>query len=133
MQTPSDAAHAEARMQAWMESARHAYAYLFFTRRDPSERAFEDRQTQARDWYNHAVQQASILLFDVLDEQGRTHHIGTFPDLEQQMCEFDPVDPDDAWSPDRMDAMVWAMTELMVGSGLVTTREMVDTRLRGRR
>ena len=69
----------------------------------------------------------------MLDEQGRTHHIGTFPDLEQQMCEFDPVDPDDAWSPDRMDAMVWAMTELMVGSGLVTTREMVDTRLRGRR
>jgi len=69
----------------------------------------------------------------MLDEQGRTHHIGSFPDLEQQMCEFDPVDPDDAWSPDRMDAMVWAMTELMVGSGLVTTREVVDTRLRGRR
>lgn len=86
MQTPSDAAHAEARMQAWMESARHAYAYLFFTRRDPSERAFEDRQTQARDWYNHAVQQASTLLFDVLDEQGRIHAAQDVPRNDQPIA-----------------------------------------------
>src|SRR5699024_1659275 len=47
----------------WLEAARHAYAYLFFTGRAPGERAFEDRQTQVRDYYNHAVQQAVIGLF----------------------------------------------------------------------
>jgi pimeloyl-ACP methyl ester carboxylesterase len=48
---------------AWMEAARHAYGYLFFTGRPPGERAFEDRQTQVRDWYNYAVQQATTQLF----------------------------------------------------------------------
>ena len=48
---------------AWMETARHAYAYLFFAARSPSERAFEERQTQVRDWYNYAVQQAVTELF----------------------------------------------------------------------
>ena len=31
------------RLSAWLEIARHAYAYLFFTERTPGERAFEDR------------------------------------------------------------------------------------------
>lgn len=52
------------RLQAWMETVRHAWAYLFFTGRAPGERAFEDRQTQVRDWYNYAVQEASTLLFE---------------------------------------------------------------------
>lgn len=46
----------------------------------------------------------------LLYEQGRVHHVGTFPDLEQQMCEWVPGDE----SPDRMDALVWALTELML-------------------
>ena len=50
-------------IDAWLEAARHAYAYLFFSGRAPGERAFEDRQTQVRDYYNHAVQQAAIGLF----------------------------------------------------------------------
>ncbi len=50
-------------IDAWIEVARHAWAYLFFTARSPGERAFEDRQTQVRDWYNHAVQQAVARLF----------------------------------------------------------------------
>ena len=54
----------DTRLQAWMEAVRHAYAYLFFTGRAPGERAFEDRQTQVRDWYNYAVQEASTLLFE---------------------------------------------------------------------
>ncbi|HRN61174.1 MAG TPA: alpha/beta fold hydrolase [Luteimonas sp.] len=58
------AAGEDARLQALMESARHAYGYLFFTARTPGERAFEDRQTQVRDWYNYAVQEASTLLFE---------------------------------------------------------------------
>lgn len=60
----AEAARAERRLQAWMEAGRHAYAYLFFTARTPGERAFEDRQTQVRDWYNAAVQEAITQLFE---------------------------------------------------------------------
>lgn len=45
-----------------------------------------------------------------LYEQGRVHHVGTFPKLEDQMCDWDPVNS--LKSPDRMDAAVWAVTEL---------------------
>lgn len=55
-------------VQAWLEAARHAWAYLFFTQRKPSDRAFEDRQVQVRDYYNHAVQQAVTGLFALRGE-----------------------------------------------------------------
>ena len=42
-------------------------------------------------------------------EQGRAHHVGTFPRLEDQMTSWTQ---DSAESPDRMDALVWGMTEL---------------------
>jgi len=45
-----------------------------------------------------------------LYEQGRIHHVGAFPALEDQMCDFDHMTA--AKSPDRMDALVWAFTEL---------------------
>lgn len=45
-------------------------------------------------------------------ERGRVHHVGTFPTLEEQMCTWEAGDPN---SPDRMDALVWALTELIVG------------------
>lgn len=45
-----------------------------------------------------------------LYEQGRIHHVGTFPELEDQMCEYDPLTA--VKSPDRMDAVVWALTDL---------------------
>lgn len=51
-----------------------------------------------------------------LYEQGRIHHIGAFPALEDQMCAFGP-DFDRAaagYSPDRVDALVWALSELFV-------------------
>ncbi len=47
-------------------------------------------------------------------EQGRVHHVGAFPMLEDQMCQFTP-DFDRTkmgYSPDRVDALVWAMTAL---------------------
>ncbi|KAG1251479.1 hypothetical protein G6F68_012250 [Rhizopus microsporus] len=47
------------RLDAWMQVARQAYAYLFFTERTANQRGFEDRQTQVRDYYNLAVQEAS--------------------------------------------------------------------------
>lgn len=53
----------EVAMAAWLEAARYAWAYLFFTERAPTSRAFEDRQTQVRDYYNYAVQQAITGLF----------------------------------------------------------------------
>ena len=50
-----------------------------------------------------------------LYEQGRVHHVGAFPQLEDQMCDWDPLTS--TKSPDRMDALVWAMTELSSESG----------------
>lgn len=51
-----------------------------------------------------------------LYEQGRVHHVGTFPELEDQMCTWVPGEK----SPDRLDALVWALTELMlVPTGVV--------------
>lgn len=50
-----------------------------------------------------------------LYEQGRVHHVGSFPTLEDQMCEFDPITS--TKSPDRMDALVWALTELSDDGG----------------
>lgn len=46
-----------------------------------------------------------------LYEQKKVHHVGMFPELEDQLCEWDPLVSDD--SPDRLDACVWALTELM--------------------
>jgi phage terminase large subunit-like protein len=45
-----------------------------------------------------------------LYEQGRIKHVGVFPDLEDQYCNWTTGGP----SPDRLDAAVWALTELML-------------------
>lgn len=50
-------------LDAWLETARYSYAYLFFSGRSPAQRALEDRLTQVRDYYNYAVQQASSVVF----------------------------------------------------------------------
>ena len=47
-----------------------------------------------------------------LYEQGRVHHVGYFEQLEVQMCEWTPLSSE---SPDRLDALVWALTELNTG------------------
>ena len=47
-----------------------------------------------------------------LYEQGKVHHVGYFPELESQMCEWTPLSNE---SPDRLDALVWALTELNSG------------------
>lgn len=55
-----------------------------------------------------------------LYEQGRVHHLGVFPRLEDQMCSFLPASrgawdaPAVASSPDRADALVWALTDLLI-------------------
>jgi len=53
----------DAALDAWLEAARYAYAYLFYSGRSPSDRAFEDRQTQVRDYYNYAAEKAAVVLF----------------------------------------------------------------------
>lgn len=58
-----DDARYEQRVVAYLEAARYAYAYLFLTGRTLEERALDDRQTQVRDYYNFAVQQAALLMF----------------------------------------------------------------------
>jgi phage terminase large subunit-like protein len=44
-----------------------------------------------------------------LFEQNRAHLVGAFPQLEDQLCTFSAGSSD---SPDRLDAIVWALTEL---------------------
>ena len=46
-----------------------------------------------------------------LYEQGKVRHVGSFPKLEDQMCSWLPGED----SPDRLDAMVWAVTNLAAG------------------
>lgn len=43
-----------------------------------------------------------------LYEQGRVKHVGILRELEDQLCNWTPGEP----SPDRMDALVWCLTEL---------------------
>src|SRR4030088_2043440 len=52
-------------------------------------------------------------------EQGRVHYVGPFARLEDQMCAF-TVDfnrNEMGYSPDRVDALVWGLTELMIDVG----------------
>ena len=46
-----------------------------------------------------------------LYEQGRVHHLGFHGELEDQLCSWVP---DHAVSPDRLDALVWGVTEVLV-------------------
>jgi predicted phage terminase large subunit-like protein len=46
-----------------------------------------------------------------LYEQGRVSHVVPFPELEDQLCSYTGAPGED--SPDRMDALVWALTDVM--------------------
>jgi phage terminase large subunit-like protein len=48
-----------------------------------------------------------------LYEQHRVHHVGFLPKLEDELCDYDPLTT--VRSPNRLDAMVWALTELTEG------------------
>jgi len=49
-----------------------------------------------------------------LYEQGRVVHAGRFAELEDQMCDFGPNGLSSGRSPDRLDALVWALTALVL-------------------
>ena len=48
-------------------------------------------------------------------QRGLIHHVGEFPDLEDEQCTY--VQGMSKWSPNRLDALVWVFTELMLGGG----------------
>ncbi len=55
-----------------------------------------------------------------LYELGRIHHVGMFRELEDQLVSWEPLSGDK--SPDRLDALVHAFTELMIGAGQTIVR-----------
>lgn len=65
-----------------------------------------------------------------LYEQGRVHHVGNLSKLEDQLCAFtsDFNRSVAGYSPDRVDALVWALTELVIeqapGLGLLRWYEL---------
>ncbi len=44
--------------------------------------------------------------------EGRVHHVGHHEEVEDEMCNY--VEGESKWSPNRMDAMVWAVTDLLL-------------------
>lgn len=54
-----------------------------------------------------------------LTEQGKIHHVGNHPKLEDELTGWDPMDPS-AKSPNRLDAKVYAASELMLEPEAVT-------------
>lgn len=59
-----------------------------------------------------------------LYEQGRVKHLGTFAELEDQMCLMSTKGFVGKGSPDRVDALVWAITELMLGQEGYTLEDL---------
>lgn len=55
----------------------------------------------------------------------RAHHVGAHPQLEDQMTTWTPQD---GTSPDRLDALVWAMTELTEGDSAAAWIEYMKRR-----
>lgn len=51
-----------------------------------------------------------------LYEQAKVKHVGSFPLLEDEMCDFGPGGLSNNRSPDRLDALVWAVTALVKGA-----------------
>ena len=50
-----------------------------------------------------------------LYEQGRVRHLRGLGDLEDQMCQMTSAGYEGRGSPDRVDALVWALHDLMIG------------------
>lgn len=61
-----------------------------------------------------------------LYEQGKVHHVGSFPELEDQMCTWVPGEGD---SPDRLDALVWSVYFLMLAEEPVEQVVMYEDRV----
>ncbi|MBI3274601.1 MAG: DNA-packaging protein [Methylocystis sp.] len=71
---------------------------------DPSAPVMQVRATRGK--YLRAAPVAQLY------EQGRVRHVGAFPALEDEMCDFGLDGLSSGRSPDRLDALVWAITAL---------------------
>ena len=58
----------------------------------------------------------------LLYEQNRVRHVGAFPELEDEMCSLGPDGLLNGASPDRLDALVWAITHLALDGKRATPR-----------
>jgi phage terminase large subunit-like protein len=58
-----------------------------------------------------------------LYEQGRVHHVGGFPELEDELTTYTVTE---RWSPNRLDALVWAVTELEMSKPVRRSRSGMD-------
>lgn len=90
-----DAHMSDAALDAYMQAGRYAYAYLFYTKRQPAERSFELRQVRVIGFYNFAVQRAMARFFEEI------------PRLDPQWTQIDlagwsvaRAGTDTRWDPD---------------------------------
>lgn len=60
-----------------------------------------------------------------LYEAGRVHHAGHFTRLEEELCTYAPGA---TYSPGRMDALVWALTDLLIGEPASSYEGMLEWR-----
>lgn len=60
----------DATLDAYLQSARYAYAYLFYTRRPPAERVFDQRQAKVISFYDYAVERVVQRWFQELPKLG---------------------------------------------------------------
>jgi len=71
-----------------------------------------DKNVKLKDVWASRGKQTRAEPIAALYEQGRVHHVGYFGDLESEMCSWVPGQG--MPSPNRMDALVWGATELML-------------------
>jgi phage terminase large subunit-like protein len=71
---------------------------------DPTAKVIEVRASRGK----HVRAEPIAALY----EQGRVAHVGSFPDLENQMTQMTLAGYEGTGSPDRLDALVWALTAL---------------------
>ena len=60
-----------------------------------------------------------------LYEQGRVQHVRGLSALEDQMCQMTRTEYQGKGSPDRVDALVWALSDAMLDSAQAYRRPMV--------
>lgn len=90
-----DAPMSDQALDAYLQAGRYAYAYLFYTRRQPSERSFELRQVRVIGFYNFAVQRAMTRFFQEIP-----HLDPTWTHIELAGWSVARAQTDTRWDPD---------------------------------
>ena len=64
-----------------------------------------------------------------LYEQHKVHHVRGLSQLEDQLVQYEPLGK--LGSPDRLDALVWAITDLMLGGKIKPELKMIQMGRKG--